>query len=335
MKIDKENLKNEKKDLYSHLWEHTELPFEVIKKGEKDPSYEFSFGGKDLKTLVGTCIARNFGIEKNPELETFLEKFIMACSGSGDEIQKITTMHSSSLCSLLFFFNVNETHPLEIDGCRYTESVFEFKNKVIGYPSNVDVVLLGKNGEGKNVILFLESKFSEFITGVTKAGKNFEIGKSYFKNEPSASIYKELFDKEILTKKDENHVSSGEQRYIEGIKQMISHYYGVRNFIGGDYYDKENEIQKNVIDYSKENDCKILLGTILFDNLCEKQKEVYLNPYTEDYEKLAEIINRNAVEDGKSNFKMLGKPLKYSDFRNLVSGLPEVEKYYFGNLGRG
>ena len=326
MKINTNEINNkEKRELYSHLWGKKDFSFEVVKNGKTDKSYEFVFGGYDLITMVGKSIARNFSIEEDTE---FLDKFRMACSGTGDELKKITTLHSSSLCSLLFFYNVKNT-PVEIDEYRFNESYFEFKNKVIGYPSNVDVVLLGENANTKKkAILFLESKFSEFITGVTKGGRNFEIGKSYF-NEKSFSkpIYDKLFDDGILKKENENHVSAKKETYIEGIKQMISHYYGIRNFIEKKFYDEELENQKKVIEYYN-SDCEIILGEILFDNLSENQEKNYLNPYIEDYKKLSKIINMQIKSNNVENFKMLEEPLKYSNLKNLIN--PAIRNFYFG-----
>ncbi|MCR5766753.1 MAG: hypothetical protein K6G09_12365 [Treponema sp.] len=116
--------------------------------------------------------------------ELFLKKFQMVCSGSGDEIKKITTLHSSSLCALLFFYNVTKTNKLifpysELHDIEFYDSLFEVKNQVIRSPSNIDVVLIGENKKGSKVIFFLESKFSEYILGINKKGDKFELGKSY------------------------------------------------------------------------------------------------------------------------------------------------------------
>ena len=95
----------------------------------------------------------------------------MAVGGSGNEGDKITTLHSSSLCALLHFYNV-ERHPLTLEfktknnkkveikrRVIFNKSVFEFKSPVIGNPSNMDVVLIGKDeNTGKNIVFFLESK---------------------------------------------------------------------------------------------------------------------------------------------------------------------------------
>ena len=163
-KIDVNELKNkEKQIIYKHLWAN--------------------------RSFVSESLANNFGIEK--EKDVFIKKFEMSCSGTGGELKKITTLHSSSLCALLFFFNV-DTMPLKMRGlenCEFTQSFFEFKNKVIRYPSNIDVVLLGKNKiTNKKVILFLESKFSEYITGINKKDTKYKIGKAYLRKAVLVSL---------------------------------------------------------------------------------------------------------------------------------------------------
>ena len=109
-KIDFEELKNPKKEIYESLWKNCDLDFEVAKKGNKDPSYELAFSNMTLIDFVGDKIALSFDINKNKD--TFAKKFQMACSGTGDELKKITTLHSSSLCALLFFFNVDNKNLL-------------------------------------------------------------------------------------------------------------------------------------------------------------------------------------------------------------------------------
>ena len=331
--INVEELKNENKKLiYKHLWDNKHLGFNVIIKGVTDPSYEFEFAGKSFFDFIGEAIADNFGIN---DKKLFVEKFNMACSGTGEEINKITTLHSSSLCSLLFFFNVTESHPIRLPGLDnyvFTDSYFEYKNKVIGFPSNIDVVLLGKNERTKeNVILFLESKFSEYITGVTKANKKYEIGKSYFdKDCVSEPIYDALIQDNFfeLEKGPKFYLIARSEKYIEGIKQMISHYYGVRNFINDEYYEKDNPCNEKI---KKHEPTEILLGEILFDNFSEDIKGHYLKNYEEDYCKLAEIINKQPKELNNKSFKMLEKSLHYSDLENIcLSDYPIIKHFYFG-----
>ncbi|MCR5386029.1 MAG: hypothetical protein K6E69_02815 [Treponema sp.] len=327
--INIDDLKNDKKKkIYKHLWENQEFGFNIVKTGKTDPSYEF-----ELIDYIGTGLAKIFDIKSQKNL--FLSKFRMSCSGNGDELQKITTLHSSSLCALLFFFNV-DNHPLEIkglNGYEFSKSFFEFKNKVIGYPSNIDIVLLGINKKTKKrVILFLESKFSEYITGVTKVGKSFEIGKSYFSNKIdcfSKPIYEELKNQKILNyrKKGEKfYLESSEDNYIEGLKQLISHYYGIRNFIRNKFYEKDNNSLKDIKNYNAE---EVILGEILFDNF-GKDLEFYYTTYEEKYQKLADIIDEQCKKEKITNFRVHNKIFKYSDLKNSLIDFPRIKSFYFG-----
>lgn len=330
MKLDLSILKDEKKEIYTHLWSKQDFSFNVIETGVKDPSYEFEFAGKCLVDYVGEAIASNFGLEKTMEL--FIKKFRMACSGTGDELKKITTLHSSSLCALLFFFNV-ENKPLVIPGLEdfeFNKSIFEFKNKVIGYPSNIDIVLLGTNKEHKPIVLFLESKFSEYITGVKRAGTKYEVGKSYFKEGCySAPIYEAMIEK-LQIQKDFNNLISEKDKYIEGLKQLISHYYGIRNFLAGKPYDENDENYKILKNYNAE---EIILGEIVFDNFGKDIKEKYLEPYEKDCKALAKILNNQCKKDNltKPWFHVLDIPLRYSSLKDYISGFIKIKDYYFSN----
>jgi hypothetical protein len=329
-KIDVNALKNkEKRIIYKHLWANQNFDFNIIKKGVSDPSYEFEFADKDSASFVSESLSNNFGIEKEKYL--FIEKFGMSCSGTGGELKKITTLHSSSLCALLFFFNV-DTMPLKIRGlesCEFTQSFFEFKNKVIRYPSNIDVVLLGKNKKtNKKVILFLESKFSEYITGINKKDTEYKIGKAYLKEGCfSKPIYDELNSRGCLQYNEKNgSFTASKPKYIEGLKQIVSHYYGIRNFLISDYYEKDNRNLDAVKEYGAE---EFILGEIVFDNFGKELADA-LKSYEEDYEQLAEIINNQCKKDKIGNLRVLPESLKYSDLKDYISEFPKIKNFYFG-----
>lgn len=329
-KIDFEELKNPKKEIYESLWKNCDLDFEVAKKGNKDPSYELDFSNMTLIDFVGDKIALSFDINKNKD--TFAKKFQMACSGTGNELKKITTLHSSSLCALLFFFNVDNKKLVipSLSEYEFTESYFEFKNKVIRYPSNIDVVLLGKNIKtGKKVILFLESKFSEYITGIGKR----KVSKSYFKSGcPSFPIYDFIANKNIFNFNKEKGFCDSE-KYNEGLKQMISHYYGIRRFMKREFVDDNENVYKNIREYGAD---EIILGEILFDNFAKDNKlEDKLKKYKEDYSELAKIINEQYKKDETKpkniEFKVLLESLSYSKLQKYISDFPKIKKFYFGN----
>ncbi len=299
------------------------------------------------------------GLKKIIDFDTFKEKLREACSGDGNEIKKITTAYSSSLCSLLFFYNVSDNNSLTLKKYNiedelektfeFTKVLFEFKNIVIsgGKPSNIDVVLLGKdkNNENNKVILFLESKFFEYYRDTTK---KVEISKAYLnKND----IGKLIYDKNVVTKifnndvdfkiSDKIYIYPKENKpcYIEGIKQMISHYIGVNNLLKEKLYESDNLIKlynflekgefdiKNLKNKLQDENIEIYLGEIIFDNiigdfkLTDEENDSCFKNYIEKYKALAKILNKkegyNIDKDNVLNnrIKVLEEPLVYSLFK--------------------
>lgn len=247
--------------------------------------------------------------------ELFPDKFEMAISGDGQEHRRIRTLHSSSLISLLCFYGVSDKNPLIIDiehhRMRFTVSRFEVKND-IGYDdtgsphqSNMDVVLTGEDMDsGKKVVFFLESKFSEYLSW----GKHSEISSRVYWR-----TYAQLFNGNYLErmglKTEDTPGKPGyfdlmsrkgyTRHYVGGIKQMISHFLGV----------------KNVADNEHSKDCEIYLGEILFkfDETIDPNGEKFKD-YTGLYEILAEGLNDLA----ESQFKVVNKCLTYQDvFRDF------------------
>ena len=248
-----------------------------------------------------------FGLDPH----TFPSKFDMAAiAGDGQEYRRIRTFHSSSLISLLCFYGVSETNPLtlRLEGkeITFTKSCFEVKNHIgedeKGHPhdSNMDVLLFGENTTTKkNVLFFLESKFSEYLFW----GKHSDI--SYY---VYGKTYAQLFNGNYLDRmglKYENNLNTpgyfdlmsikGQTKhYAGGIKQMISHFLGVQNV-------SENK------QYSGYD---IYLGEILyrFPDQIDRGGEKF-NDYTNLYKILAEGLN----DISNSKFKVLKNCLTYQD----------------------
>ncbi len=319
------------------------------------------------RKLLKKIFLKGSNKEINEYPDIFDNKFMQACGGSGKEYLKIAKMHSSSLCALLFFYGVSEGKnlTLELNGKDYVfyESVFEYKSPVFDKmsPSNMDVVLLGNNKDNKNekVVLFLESKFSEYIDHQKKYGKNKNkktgknkgISKEYLSNNSSKEIYhKESLEKIGLERKS---VINGEYNdtddfelcatcskdlfYIQGIKQMISHYVGVKKVLSSLRDEKKGDLivdnkkisdeqnsQKRVND-SLDKDTKIILGEILFDLPGFEEEE---NRYSKKYKKLATIINE--INEDDPRFEMLFEPLSYSLFKSNTYILDKNVKEYYG-----
>ncbi len=262
-----------------------------------NPKVKYKHQGKDvLDTLQ---------IVFNIKSDSFKKKFELAISGDGQEVKRITTLHSSSLAALLLLYSVSESKKLKctLNGKDYTFSdcYFEVKTNVkYSHFSNMDVVLVGKNSEDKDVIFFLESKFSEYF----KTGMCDDI---------SIEAYKEKYNElgliddkaieglqfEIVAKDNKECLqikSDKPHHYCSGIKQMISHYMGVSNFIeqGKNAMDPNQEEKPffDKLDELRNKGAEILLGEVLFDfgdKVSNGDKK--LGNYKSIYKALATILN--------------------------------------------
>lgn len=254
----------------------------------------------------GQDIACIFGLDHR----AFGEKYLQAISGDGQEARRIRTLHSSSLLSLLCFYGVSKRRPLllNFDGrsVKFIASIFEVKNYVgadeagNGHYSNIDVVLIGKDLDtGKKIILFLESKFSEYLTW----GKYCDI---------SNHVYDEIYDQlkkgkyleRMGLKLEASLVNAGYSdltsikgktlHYAGGIKQMISHFLGVRN----------------VADDNAYKDYDIYLGEILFrfpDSIDAAGRKY------NDYNQLCGILAEGLNSLSDSKLKVIDQCLTYQD----------------------
>lgn len=118
----------------------------------------------------GQALGEVFGVI---DMRAFKEKYRQAVSGSGKEYRRIATLLSSSLCALLHFYNVTDDNPLTLQftvgindtqmSVTCTDSIFEYKSPVTAGPSNMDIVLSGKDDRtGKDTLVFAESLSSYF-----------------------------------------------------------------------------------------------------------------------------------------------------------------------------
>ena len=268
------------------------------KRSAKSLSIKAIDKGQDL-----ACI---FGLES----KVFAEKYLQAISGDGQEASRIRTLHSSSLLSLLCFYGVSDNRPLSInlDGrkIRFTSSAFEVKNPVgvdetgLEHMSNMDVVLKGSDIQsGKKVLLFLESKFSEYLTW----GKYSDISNYVYR-----PIYTQLSEKGYLEQMGLNYedcpdnlayadlaATTGKtDHYAGGIKQMVSHFIGVTN----------------VADFERYKNCEIYLGEILYrfpESVDPKGIKF------KDYARLYGILSEGLNAIPESKFKVLVQCLTYQD----------------------
>ena len=176
-------------------------------------------------------------------LERFDKCYREAISGSGDEMFKMDAPWSSSLCALLFFYPVSKDNPLKIKDRTYIESFFEVKSEVYNAPSNMDVVLRSKD----NDLLFIECKFTEYLTPTTK-----DISPKYLEDKLFFSLVNGDGCLKIRNTGKNKRIYQAyyndKEIYTEGIKQIIAHLIGLRNFQKGinsqHRYNKDNEYER-------------------------------------------------------------------------------------------
>lgn len=267
--------------------------------------------------FAGHCIKDIFKIDD----PTFCSKFVQVISGDGQEANKIMTLHSSSLASLLVFYSVSKDNPiyLTVNGKeeKFIESRFEVKNEVSpgsGNYSNVDVVLLDEN-----CIMYLESKFSEYL-----GSKTVEVKKVDYYDK----IYERLADtlKEagihLVEKESKRFLDSVEDKsfYKEGVKQMISHYLGVTT-----------ELMKGEDGFSGK---KVVLGEILFEfgDRVPKASDKYQS-YKDAYSILQKGLARCAEEDDKrliiNNLTTYQSVLGSEANHKFLMNLPESIRQFY------
>lgn len=269
---------------------------------------------------------------KNPDL--FRKKYEQAIRGDGDEERNMLKIVASSLCSLLFFYNVTESNKLEIslngNNIAFYNSIFEFKNEVLNNPSNIDITLIGKDVNGNCVILLLESKLSEYYRYTSKKSKPISI--AYLSNKISKELYNGDIGYTIINKEGKFILESQDESYADGIKQLISHFIGAANLLDKKYSMKNNyndlELIKNCIE---KNNAKVYLGEILFDerigDLLLSSGKTCLEDYITRYKKLQRVINNKYKSD---RFEMLNDVLLYSMFNNKEFKIePAIKQFYF------
>ncbi len=322
--------------IYDCLWSHNSFvdkntkriePTSVDSKRKSNNSFSFS-GNNKFDVLCD--------VFEIADRDLFKKKFDMACSGSGQELRRITTLHSSSLCALLFFYNITEKNPLNlaIDGETFnlTNSYFEYKSPVFEHPSNMDVVLVGKDEDGHDVVLFIESKFSEYVTSVGRV--LYDQSSDYLKTTFYERENLESYGYSVKEKSEEKYdLRSKEVCYLGGFKQMISHYIGIKNVMDGNVYSKiDKKKADKEIDKLISQGARVILSEILFDykigDLNLERDITYRTSYGRIYEKLARQINS---ENHNDKFHMLNKELLYSMFlENDHYVEPAIKEFYFG-----
>lgn len=219
------------------------------------------------------------------------ELFTMAIGGDGNELRRITTLHSSSLLSLLIFCGISEKNSVTICGTTYNKVYFEVKNNVFknaertDKPSNVDIMLVS---EDRTKVMFLESKFTEY----SHDGK-VEISEKYDK------FYSELMEciPELNLKFGNGYLELKKGRnsqYLAGIKQMFSHLIGILTEPSEECHEEAKEFIRNA------NEIK--LGSIVYnwdEGLYKKYSEFYNSVFRHSSLILKKCFNNSEINAEK------------------------------------
>ncbi len=331
MIFNSENIRKRKnRDIYNAMFKHSTFPsFEKVIYQSGDNAYMLK---ETVKNDKCETLIELFDID-NPDL--FRLKYQQAVSGDGNEESRILTLVSSTLCALLFFYNITDTNPLELElnnkRVVFSKSIFEFRNVVFSNPSNIDVTLVGKDQQGNRVVLLLESKMVEYYRDVNIKSKE-EISNKYLSDKIASKLYSEDLGYEIVNSNSGFRLHSNEISYIDGIKQMISHFVGVKNLVDGKYSDKNGhgnlELMKECVE---DENAKFYLGVILFDKKIGELKlstgEACLRAFMFRYRSLVKLINERF---NSSKLEMLNEVMLYSLFQNNKFFVEEkIKKFYF------
>ena len=275
---------------------------EIIKTRSKNSLSFFDSENKsnnEIKKKSYERIKKLFLNETNNDID---KNYNDAAGGQGSEYKRICVLHSSSLCAFLHFCRVSDNLRIEIDEDKenkgsviYNKVYFEVKNKVYDNPSSVDLVLIS---EDKKKILFLEAKFSEYLFMEKSLRIEEKYEEDYERLNVSSSCKNKLFfTHQICEKKYKDNknmriwTSDNKKHYLNGFKQIISHYIGVCNYVKGIVIDKR----------LKEDFDEIELATILFDGWEDKSE---LEDYRKKYAELAGILNNNIKNDPELDGKL-------------------------------
>lgn len=235
--------------------------------------------------------------------------FDAATKGSGNEIDKILTLHSSSLLALLCFAHVSDKNPLKIGNHTYIKCWFEVQNRVFENPSSIDVVLKATDGS----LLFIESKFTEYLkkSYPSISDNYFDFYKSILRMLPGTPL--QMVYPKVRQEKEKTFYDLGlcttsrgkeyEDLYMAGIKQCFSHLIGLAN-------GSQNDNEECWADIDGK--------PILFASILYKFRDKHFTLYTKFY---ADTI-------GKVKADMLSKSLpNTAKHINQIEVLPNVLTY--------
>lgn len=276
----------------------------------------------------------------NIAADVFNNLYDQAIGGSGYEDVNMNNALSSALFPFLLFSNVSKDNPINLYDVDYTNVCFEFKNRTVSgksnfAPSNIDVVLAN---EDFTKIIFIESKFSEYLTQITN--KYNKLSVQYANIEPTKSIITNLLETkkyDHLISKDGKHlifVDKMKQHYFEGLKQMITHISGIYNFMEKRFFSENSAhfydaIKGNIEEKQKRGEIKsIVLQEIVFDFSRFNIGNEELEDYTQLHQSLVEACNNVEVNGLKIGELKTYKDIVEKNGKYIESLSPEIKALY-------
>lgn len=196
--------------------------------------------------------------------ERFLRMFL---AGSGSELLcKACAKHSSSMLAYNFFHWVSEKASLTLFGTKFVDVAFEVQLPCLATRSakaNLDIALCGESGD---FVLFLESKFTEFLPSDKRKFNPFRIRREY-KNPNSyfpvgagvcnGQQWKEVIERYEVEGRDNKH-------FHEGIKQGICHLIAIDR-LRNDSATVTHLNESKTFTIPLKEGCKFAFATVIFE----------------------------------------------------------------------
>lgn len=230
-------------------------------------------------------------------------------AGDGNELHsKAEAVHSSSMLAYNFFHWIKDEDGKRFtwEGVTYSEVYFEVKMKAIRKPANMDVLLVGEKN-GKKHLLFIESKFLEYIDN-----NSFKLSDSYKKN--NKIQWEDIINNVPLYK-----------GYMYGIKQNITHLFGIHGLKndGGFTGEMGESLNKLIGDINYNN--------MEFINLIFHPAKIYEDE-SDSYNDYETLFNefRDSLKD--KGLEVIPKWVSYSKlWREMENQIPGDLKEYLNN----
>lgn len=237
--------------------------------------------------------------------------------GSGSELHsKAEAVHSSSMLSYNLFHWIKNGNTFTFEGVEYKRVYFEVQMRTLSCrsnPANMDVVLDGIDSNGKRHLLFVESKFTEYLSN-----NSFKLSESYLKEK---NWYNKKIDWSFIINKAEEICRN--KCYGEGIKQAITHLFG----INGLYGDERALVwlnQQGMLNITDLETIEIQFANFIFEPDCKcfyKEHQAYSNYidlYTEFVQSLPNGIVLPKIYSYSNVWEMMKNQIQDCQLKNFV-----------------